>query len=416
MNFLEAWIALRYLRARKRSGFVSFISVISILGISVGVIALILVLSVMNGFQKDVRGQLLKVAPHMQLMFVNPDGGGNIEELQSIAAANKRVLGAAPYVDGQALLANSGEVRGVQVKGVDPAQEPKVSEFADKLPPGGYALLKEGEFDIILGRGLADALGVKEGDKVTVMTPDGNVTPAGMVPRIKQFNLVGTVNTGIFAVDQSIALMNLKDAQVLYRTGGQVSGLQLKLSNPDTAAELTPTIVPAQLRDKVIARDWTFQNRDYFQAVEFEKKMMFVIMFCISAVAAINLISTLIMTVTEKQAAIAILRTLGLPPAGIMKIFFFQGALLGFVGTVAGVVLGVPLALNIGAILSWFEHQTGRKLINSEVYFLNYLPSHVVASDVAVIAAISFVLALLATLYPSWSASKTQPAEALRYE
>ena len=416
MNSLETWIGLRYLRAKKRSGFMSFISIISIVGIAIGVIALIVVLSVMNGFQKEIRGQLLKVAPHMEMGYLMPEGGETWQGLAAMAQQNKRVLGVAPYVAGQALLANEGEVRGVQIKGIDPANFAQVSEFGDALPPATYQKLRAGAFDVVLGQDLADALGVVEGEKVTVITPDGNVTPVGMVPRMKQFNVVGIVKSGIFAVDSTLAMTNMQDAQTLYRIGDEGVTLQLRLSGPDTAPDVTAQILPADKVNKVWVRDWTFQNKDYFQAVEVEKKMMFIIMFFISLVASINLVSTLIMTVTEKQAAIAILRTLGLPPGGIMKIFMVQGVLLGLIGTLWGVVVGVLLALNIGHIVHGIEAIMGRKLIASAVYFIDYVPSHVVLSDVLIIAGISLLLSFLVTLYPSWRAAKTQPAEALRYE
>ena len=416
MNSLETWIGLRYLRAKKRSGFMSFISIISIVGIAIGVIALIVVLSVMNGFQKEIRGQLLKVAPHMEMGYLMPEGGETWQGLAEMAQQNKRVLGVAPYVAGQALLANEGEVRGVQIKGIDPANFAQVSEFGDALPPATYQKLRAGEFDVVLGQDLADALGVMEGEKVTVITPDGNVTPVGMVPRMKQFNVVGIVKSGIFAVDSTLAMTNMQDAQTLYRIGDEGVTLQLRLSGPDTAPDVTAQILPADKVNKVWVRDWTFQNKDYFQAVEVEKKMMFIIMFFISLVASINLVSTLIMTVTEKQAAIAILRTLGLPPSGIMKIFMVQGVLLGLIGTLWGVVVGVLLAFNIGHIVHGNEAIMGRKLIASAVYFIDYVPSHVVLSDVLIIAGISLLLSFLVTLYPSWRAAKTQPAEALRYE
>ena len=416
MNSLETWIGLRYLRAKKRSGFMSFISIISIVGIAIGVIALIVVLSVMNGFQKEIRGQLLKVAPHMEMGYLMPEGGETWQGLAAMAQQNKRVLGVAPYVAGQALLANEGEVRGVQIKGIDPANFAQVSEFGDALPPATYQKLRAGAFDVVLGQDLADALGVVEGEKVTVITPDGNVTPVGMVPRMKQFNVVGIVKSGIFAVDSTLAMTNMQDAQTLYRIGDEGVTLQLRLSGPDTAPDVTAQILPADMVNKVWVRDWTFQNKDYFQAVEVEKKMMFIIMFFISLVASINLVSTLIMTVTEKQAAIAILRTLGLPPSGIMKIFMVQGVLLGLIGTLWGVVVGVLLAFNIGHIVHGIEAIMGRKLIASAVYFIDYVPSHVVLSDVLIIAGISLLLSFLVTLYPSWRAAKTQPAEALRYE
>lgn len=416
MLSLETWIGLRYLRAKKRSGFMSFISMISVIGIAIGVIALITVLSVMNGFQKEIRGQLLKVAPHMEMGYLLPEGTETWQDLAAVAQKHPRVLGVAPYVAGQALLANEGEVRGVQIKGIEPENFDQVSEYGAALTTDMYGRLQAGHFDMVMGQDLADALGVGVGDKVTVITPDGNVTPVGMVPRMKQFNVVALVSSGIYAVDSTLALTHMADAQTLYRVDDALVTLQVRLEQPDSAPEVTAAIVPPEAVNHIWARDWTFQNKDYFQAVQFEKVAMFAIMFFISLVASINLVSTLIMTVTEKQAAIAILRTLGLPPRGIMKIFMVQGVMLGCIGTFWGVLLGVLLAANFGYVVHGLELLLGRQLIPSSLYFINYLPTHVVVSDVVIIAAISLLLSFLATLYPSWSASKTQPAEALRHE
>ncbi|WP_066566709.1 lipoprotein-releasing ABC transporter permease subunit [Snodgrassella sp. CFCC 13594] len=416
MASLETWIGLRYLRAKKRNGFMSFITLISIAGIALGVTALIVVLSVMNGFQKEIRSQLLSVAPHAELGFFPNSIDQNWQDLQKLVAGKTSVLASAPYVADQALLANAGEVRGVQIRGIDPALEGKVVDYGKNMPKGHFADLRAGEFDIILGKDLADALGAAMGDKITVITPDGNVTPAGMVPRLKQFTVVGLVKTNIYEVDNTLALTNIKDAQVLYRMGDAVSGLRLKLADPQNAPSLIQGIVPPSLQSQVWIRDWTFQNRSYFEAVQLEKRMMFIILLLIIAVAAFNLVSSLVMAVTEKQADIAILRTLGLSPGGVMRIFMIQGAVAGFLGTLIGVVCGVVLGINVGHIVAFFEKLTGHHLINSQVYFINYLPSNVETSDVLTIAVISLSLAFLATLYPSWRAAKTQPAEALRYE
>ncbi len=415
MASLETWIGLRYLRAKKRNGFMSFITMVSIAGIALGVMALIVVLSVMNGFQKEIRGQLLNVAPHAEIGFYDP-GAGSWQDLQKLVAGNPAVLSSAPYVSDQALLANAGEVRGVQVRGIEPAEEKKVVDYWQKMPQGSFDALRPGEFDIILGQDLADALGAQVGGQVTVITPEGNITPAGMVPRLKQFNVVGTVKTGVYEVDNTLTMIHMKDAQVLYQLGEGVSGLRLKLADPQNAPALTPKLVPEAERDKVWARDWTFSNKTYFDAVELEKRMMFIILTLIIAVAAFNLVSSLVMAVTEKQADIAILRTLGLSPGGVMKIFMVQGAFAGFVGTLIGVVLGVLLGWQVGRIVAFFENLFGVHLINSQVYFIDYLPSQVVWQEVLFIAVVSLALAFVATLYPSWRASRTQPAEALRYE
>lgn len=416
MISLETWIGLRYLRAKKRNGFMSFITLISIIGIALGVTALIVVLSVMNGFQKEIRHQLLSVAPHAELGFYENNFDQRWQDLQKLVQDKPQVLASAPYVADQALLAHSGEVRGVQIRGIDPALETKVVEYAHDLVQGHFSDLHAGQFELILGKDLADVLGVGVGDKVTVITPDGNITPAGMVPRLKQFTVVGLVKTKIYEVDNSLALTHIRDAQVLYRMGDAVSGLRLKLADPQNAPHQIQGIVPAQLQKQVWIRDWTYQNRSYFQAVEMEKRMMFIILLLIIAVAAFNLVSSLVMAVTEKQSDIAILRTLGLPPSGVMRIFMIQGAIAGLLGTLIGVIFGVLLGSTIGRIVAFFENLTGTHLIDAQVYFINYLPSDVEATDVGMIALISLLLAFVATLYPSWRAAKTQPAEALRYE
>lgn len=416
MASLETWIGLRYLRAKKRNGFMSFITVISILGIALGVWALIVVLSVMNGFQKEIRGQLLNVAPHAEIGYYTAENGETWQDLRAMVQGKKGVLATAPYVADQALLANSGEVRGVQIRGVLPEEEKNVVDYGNDMPQGSFDDLKPGEFDIILGEGLAEVLGAEVGGKVTVITPEGNVTPAGVVPRLKQFNVVGVVKTGVYEVDNSLAMIHLQDAQVLYRLGGNVGGLRIKLADPQNAPDFIRNLIPPADQDNIWARDWTFSNRSYFEAVELEKRMMFIILTLIIAVAAFNLVSSLVMAVTEKQADIAILRTLGLSPGGVMKIFMVQGAFAGFMGTLVGVVTGVFTGVNVGHWIAFFERLSGTHLINSQVYFIDYVPSDVNAGDVVVIACISLALAFIATLYPSWRASKTQPAEALRYE
>ncbi|OSI36157.1 lipoprotein-releasing ABC transporter permease subunit [Neisseria dumasiana] len=416
MASLETWIGLRYLRAKKRNGFMSFITMISIIGIALGVMALIVVLSVMNGFQKEIRGQLLNVAPHAEIGYYDLGNGESWQTLRNYVKDKKEVLASAPYIADQALLANAGEVRGVQIRGILPEEEKNVVDYGKNMPAGSFDDLKPGEFDIILGAGLADVLGTEKGGKVTVITPEGNVTPAGVVPRLKQFNVVGIVKTGVYEVDNSLAMTHIKDAQVLYRLGDGVGGLRLKLADPQNAPDFIRDLIPAAQKNNVWARDWTFSNRSYFEAVELEKRMMFIILTLIIAVAAFNLVSSLVMAVTEKQADIAILRTLGLAPSGVMKIFMVQGAFAGFFGTLIGVVFGVLLGWNVGKIVAFFEKLFGVHLINSQIYFIDYLPSDVNMRDVVVIASISLVLAFLATLYPSWRAAKIQPAEALRYE
>ncbi|MDO5686270.1 MAG: lipoprotein-releasing ABC transporter permease subunit [Neisseria sp.] len=411
---LETWIGLRYLRAKKRNGFMSFISVISIVGIALGVMTLIVVLSVMNGFQRDVRAKLFNVAPHMEIGYIDPEQNHNWQELTQLAAQKKHVLASTPYVLGQALLTNAGEVRGVMLQGIEPQSYEAVTALKSHLQAGSIDTLSAGEFNIVLGSGLAYALDAQIGNKVTVLTPQGNVTPAGMVPRLKQFNVVGIAHSGVYEMDENLALIDLNDAQKLFRMGDQVSGVRLKLDNPQDAPEMKAGMFPE--RQDLWVRDWSFQNQSYFEAVAMEKRMMFIIMAFISLVASFNLVSSLVMTVNEKRADIAILRTLGMSPRGVMRIFMVQGAIAGTLGTVIGVVLGVVIAWNIGSIVRFIENLVGRPLVQAQVYFLDYIPSDVQVSDVSVIAGISLLLAFLATLYPSYRAAKTEPAEALRYE
>lgn len=416
MASLETWIGLRYLRAKKRNGFMSFITVISIVGIALGVMALIVVLSVMAGFQRDIRGQLLKVAPHAEMGYYDNGNGKSWESLREIIKGRKEVFQSAPYVSGQALLANSGEVKGVQIRGILPNEEKNIVEYSKEMPVGSFDDLKPGEFDIILGQDLAESLDVKVGEKITVITPEGNVTPAGVVPRLKQFKVVGLIKTKIYELNTTLALTHMKDAQVLYRLDENAAGLRLKLADPINAPSFTETLLPKNLQEEVWLRDWTYTNRSYFEAVEMEKRVMFVILLLIVAVATFNLVSSLVMAVTEKQADIAILRTLGVSPGSIMKIFMVQGVFAGFFGTLTGVISGVTLALNVGSIVKQLESWFGFQFIKSQVYFIDYIPSDVSVHDVVLIACISLILSFIATLYPSWRAARTQPAEALRYE
>ncbi len=416
MASLETWIGLRYLRAKKRNGFMSFITLISILGIALGVTALIVVLSVMNGFQKEIRGQMLSASPHTEIGYKDPTGGEAWQDLRKVVAGKPEVLADAPYVEEQALLANAGDVRGVKLRGIDPAEEKKVVDYWQDMPSGSFDALQADGFDIILGAGVADALGAVIGGKVTVITPEGNVTPAGVVPRLKQFRVVGIVKTGLFKTDNTLALTHIQDAQTLFRLGEGVTGIRLKLAHPQEAPTFTRNLLNKEQSETMWARDWTFEDQTYFQAVELEKRMMTIILMLIIAVAVFNLVASLVMAVTEKQADIAILRTIGLAPNGVMKIFMVQGAVAGFFGTLLGVIVGVVVGINVGNIVAFFESLLGVNLVGSQVLFIDQLPSEVNVSDVLIIAAISLFLSFIATLYPSWRASKIQPAEALRYE
>jgi len=412
----EWTIGLRYTRAGRRSGrnsFISFISLISMAGIALGVAALIVVLSVMNGFQKDVRDRMLSVLSHIELF----DGSGSLADWTTVAAqASKhpQVRGAAPFVDGQAMITRNDVVRGIMVRGILPSEEPKVSTVATQVTSGSLNALKPGEFNIVIGKELARGFRLKVGDKLTLIAPQGQVTPAGVLPRLKQFTVVGIFEAGHYEFDSSLAFIHLEDGERLFRLAGP-SGLRLKVADmqraPEVASELS-----TMLKGDLYLRDWSQQNRNWFAAVQTEKRMMFIILTLIIAVAAFNLVSTLVMTVTEKQADIAILRTLGASPRSIMKIFIIQGGLVGLLGTAIGVTLGVSVALNIDVIVPFIERMLGVQFLPRDVYLISSLPSDLRWPDVFRIGGIAVVLAFLATLYPSWRAARVRPAEALRYE
>lgn len=416
MASLETWIGLRYLRAKKRSGFMSFISVVSIIGIALGVTVLILVLSVVNGFQKDIRNQLLNIAPHAEAFYFNPPSDASWQNLQKELEGKKGVLATAPFIANQALLAGGGEMHGAQLRGILPDMEKNVIDYADRFLSGTLNDLQADEFNIILGSSLAESLGIELGGKVTVITPEGNVTPAGMVPRLKQFNVVGLVQTGVDEADKSMALIHLDDAAKLYRIDESFIPLRLRLDDPQNAPLIMQNLLDDKQQQSIQTLNWTDYNRTYFNAVEMEKRMLTLLLSCIIAVAVFNLVSSLMMAVNEKQSDIAILRTLGLSPRSIMKIFVVQGMVSGFWGTLAGLIFGLLLAWKIGAIVAFIEQISGSKLVSSDVYFLSYLPSDIQFNDVVSVVIISLLLSLIATIYPSYRAARTQPAEALRYE
>ncbi len=413
MQPYELFIGLRYTRAKRRNHFISFISLVSMLGIALGISALIVVMSVMNGFQKEVRSRILGVAAHIQI-----EGPENtLADWRTVAAEAKKnpeVIGAAPYVTGQGLLAAGPNVRGAVIRGVVPEQENAVADIGRQVKAGTFDL-KPDEFGIVLGVELARALRVSIGERITLITPQGQITPAGMIPRLKQFTVTGIFSAGHYEYDSTLALVAMADAQKLYQTGDAVTGVRLKVKDifdaPRVARDLAATIsVPAYVRD------WSMQNANYFRAIQIEKRMMFIILTLIIAVAAFNLVSTLVMVVTDKHPDIAILRTLGASPASIMKIFIVQGAVVGLIGTLIGVVGGVLLALNVDVVVPFIERTFHFQILSKEVYYITELPSDLQWTDVWSVSGIALVLALFATLYPSWRASRVNPAEALRYE
>ncbi len=410
----ELFIGLRYTRAKRRNHFISFISLISMCGIALGVAALIVVLSVMNGFQKELRTRILGVASHVQIS----GRGGELAAWQQVAeqaSKHKSVLAAAPYVAAQGMLSFDQTVRGALVRGILPDAEEQVAEFNRHMRGGSMQLLKPGEFGIILGGELARSLQVFTGDKVTLIAPQGLVTPAAILPRLKQFKVVGIFEAGMYEYDSGLALIHLADAQALYRMEDRVSGVRLKLDDLFSAPRVARELLKLVEADVFIA-DWTRSHANFFRAVQIEKNVMFIILLLIVAVAAFNIVSTLVMAVTDKESDIAILRTLGASPGSIMQVFIVQGALIGVIGLALGLAGGVALALNIDVVVPAIERLFNTQFLAKEVYYISELPSDLQWRDVGIIAAVSFALTLLATLYPSWRASRVNPAEALRYE
>ena len=413
----EFQIGLRYTRAgrraRRRNGFISFISALSVAGIALGVAALITVLSVMNGFQKEVRDRMLAVLSHIEV-FATRAPLADTAPLIAEARRNPRVVAGAPFVSGQAMLARDESVRGVLVRGIDPAVEPAVADFLRNVPRAALDALAPGQFGVMIGGELSRQLLIGRGDRLTLIAPQGTMTPAGVVPRMRQFTVVGIFDSGHYEYDTSLVLMHLEDAGRLFRVDG-ASGVRLKTSDMLAAPEIAVELSRA-LGSDFHVRDWSSENRNWFAAVQIEKRMMFIILMLIIAVAAFNLVSMLVMTVTDKHSDIAILRTLGASPGSVMGIFIVQGAMVGLMGTVLGVALGVLLALNIDTVVGAVETAFGFQVLPKGVYFISHLPSDLHWDDVARIGLTACVLAFASTLYPSWRASRVRPAEALRYE
>ena len=413
-ELLIGWRYTRAGRGGRRNGFISFISGVSMLGIALGVAALVIVLSVMNGFQKEVRDRMLGVVAHVELFDA---GGAALPDWRATAAAARshpQVRGAAPFVAAQALVARGDTMRGAIVRGIDPAEEAQVTPLGAQLRDGVFAELVPGRWGIVLGIELARSLGVQTGDMVTLVTPGGQVTPAGVVPRLKQMTLVGTFEAGHYEYDSGLALLHIDDAAKLFRTDGP-TGVQLRLDDAQEARRVGAELAQ-QLEPAIVVRDWTRTNRNWFDAVQLEKRMMFIILTLIVAVAAFNLVSMLVMTVTDKQADIAILRTLGASPRSIMGIFMVQGATSGVIGTLGGLALGLAVAFNIDVIVPALERLFDASFLPGSIYLISRMPSDPQSADIVPVGLISLLLAFVATLYPSWRASRVQPAEALRYE
>jgi lipoprotein-releasing system permease protein len=413
----EVLIGLRYTRAgrrvRRRNAFISFISAASMAGIALGVMALIVVLSVMNGFQHEVRDRMLSVLPHIEIQSEH----GTIADWQGLVDSLRttpEVVAAAPVLESQAMFVRDGVVRGALIEGVDPVLEPKVSEVLRHLQGAPISALTDGGFGIVLGIDLARALGVGPGDQLTLVAPQGSFTPAGVLPRVKQFRVLATFESDHYEYDSALAVIHLADAQRVFRQEGP-NAVRLRIADMQRAPQVAQRL-SASLGHDLWARDWTSQNKVWFAAVKVEKRMMLVILTLIVAVAAFNLVSTLVMTVTEKQSDIAILRTLGASPRSIMAIFILQGGLIGIFGTLLGVGGGLLLACNLDVIVPAIERAFGVHFLDPSIYFISALPSDPQAADIVPIVVISLLLSLAATLYPSWRASRVQPAQALRYD
>jgi lipoprotein-releasing system permease protein len=411
---LELYIGLRYTRAKRRNHFISFISLISIMGIGLGVAALITVLSVMNGFEQELRTRILGMASHASITgYQQPLV--DWQRTAQLAMQHPEVVGVAPYVAGEVMLTRGSKVSGALVRGIVPEREPAVSTVGEHMRAGSLQDLVAGEYRIILGSELAYNLGAHVGDHITMVTPQANYSPAGVLPRLRRFQVVGIFEVGMYEYDRGVALVHMEDAARLFKLDDAITGVRLRLEDLFQAPRVSRQLVD-QLGGNLRVEDWTHQHANFFRAVQTEKRVMFVILTLIVAVAAFNIVSTLVMVVTDKQADIAILRTLGATPAAILRIFMIQGAMIGMLGTALGVVGGVALALNVETIVPAIEQAFGVQFMPADVYYISDLPSRLDWLDVWRIGVVAFLLSFLATLYPAWRASKTQPAEALRYE
>jgi lipoprotein-releasing system permease protein len=411
---LELWIGLRYTRAKRRNHFISFISLVSMAGIALGVVALIVVLSVMNGFERELRSRILGMASHATISAFE----GGLPDWRAVAAraeAHPEIQALAPYIQGEGMLRVSGALSGTLLRGVLPEEEPKVSEVGRHMKLGSLDDLQAGEFRMILGSELARSMGVEPGDRIDLMIPQASVTPAGVLPRFRRFTVSGVFEIGMYEFDRGLVLIHLADAQALYRMDDTVSGVRLKLHDLFRAPRVARDLAN-ELEGLYYVSDWTRQHANFFRAVRTEKMVMFIILSLIVAVAAFNIVSTLVMMVQDKQADIAILRTLGASPRSVLAIFMVQGSIIGVIGTVLGVIGGVLLALNVETLVPVLEALMGQEFLSPDVYYISDLPSELKGSDVLRISVLALSLGLLSTIYPAWRASRTQPAEALRYE
>ena len=410
----ELFIGLRYIRAKRKSHFVSFIAFISIAGVAMGVFALIVVLSVMNGFGNELRDRTLSMTSHATITGFD----GYLRDWPAVlekAMKNKEVLAAAPYINKEIMLSNGRRVSGSLIRGIQPEMESKVSLVESKMISGSLSDLKAGEYGIVLGRELANTLGVYEGERVTVITPQASVTAVGVMPRLRRFRVVGVFEVGMHQFDAAMAYMHIDDASKLFSYKDKVNGVRLKLTDLFEAPRISREI-EKDFGEDFWVKDWSKQNKNFFRELKTEKTVLFIILLLLVSVAALNIVSTLMMTVTEKESDIAILRALGMQPSSVMIIFIIQGAFIGFFGTLIGVGAGVPVALNVFEIVSWLEQLFNTDFLPSDVYYISDIVADVKASEVVTYALSAFSVTILATIYPAWRASKTLPAEALRYE
>lgn len=411
---LELYIGLRYLRAKRHNHFISFISLTSVLGIALGIVVIITVLSVMNGFQTEVRDRMLRMTAHGNILELD----GTLDDWQHAAQAIahvEQIAGVAPYIEAQSMVVKGSQVTGVQLSGVQPSIETEVSDIDEFMLDSDLDVLQAGQFKVLLGSELANYLAATVGDKVTIIAPETSVTPAGIIPKMRRFTVAGIYEIGMNQFDRNTAIIHIQDAQKLFRYQDKVTGLRLKLDDIFLVPGLTQ-VINDQLQGEYWMTDWTRRHQNFFRAVKMEKTMMFVIMTLIVAVAAFNVVSMLIMVVTDKQSDIAILRTYGISARSILWVFIIQGSLIGVFGTVLGVLGGIGLSLNLEHIILFVEQLLGQKVLDPSVYYITDLPSELHLSDVSYVAFISFALTVLATLYPAFKAANTRPAHALRYE